>query len=160
MFPLLKYEPSVLAVTAVVCGAHLVVKQTHKDVAMDEDLNSGLAKMCGVDVKRTLECRREVVQCINLDNLVLTNVEAQAIMAGADIENCATPCRSASIPSTHTMVLCTGRAVEEASRTVATKKERRISHPIARSPLLGSTAAGAISRHRSLRKVGGVRRGG
>lgn len=82
MFPLLKYEPSVLAVTAVVCGAHLVVKQTHKDVAMDEDLNNGLAGLCGADVERTLQCRREVMQFINLDNLVLTNVEAQAIMAG------------------------------------------------------------------------------
>lgn len=85
MFPLLKYEPSVLAVTAVVCGAHLVVKQRHKHVTMDEDLNKGLAKLCGVDVQRTLECRREVVQFINLDNLVLTNVEAQAIMAGQRI---------------------------------------------------------------------------
>ena len=82
VFPLLKYEPSVLAVTAVVCGAHLVVKQTHKDVSMDEDLNNGLAELCGVEVERTLQCRREVVQFINLDNLVLTNVEAQAIMAG------------------------------------------------------------------------------
>jgi hypothetical protein len=90
VFPLLKYEPSVLAVTAVVCGAHLVVKQSHKDVKMDEGLNNGLAELCGVDVARTLECRKEVVQFINLDNLVLTNVEAQAIMAGES------PCRGRS----------------------------------------------------------------
>ena len=78
VFPLLKYEPPVLAVTAVVCGAHLVVKQVHKDASMDEDLNKGLAELCDVDLERTLQCRREVLQFINLDNLVLTNVEAQA----------------------------------------------------------------------------------
>lgn len=88
VFPLLKYEPSVLAVTAVVCGAHLVVKQTHKDVSMDEGLNNGLAELCGVEVERTLQCRREVVQFINLDNLVLTNVEAQSIMAGEQTGKC------------------------------------------------------------------------
>ena len=49
---------------------------------MDEGLNNGLAELCGVEVERTLQCRKEVVQFINLDNLVLTNVEAQAIMAG------------------------------------------------------------------------------
>ena len=78
VFPLLKYEPSVLAVTAVVCGVHLVVKQTHKDVSMDEGLNNGLAELCEVEVERTLRCRREVVKFINLDNLVRTEEAAQA----------------------------------------------------------------------------------
>ena len=54
VFPLLKYEPSVLAVTAVVCGANLVVKQSDAEiVGMDEGLNNGLAALCGIDVEQT-----------------------------------------------------------------------------------------------------------
>ena len=84
VYPLLKYPPSILAVAAVVCGAHLVVKQTNaKHKGMDEGLNAGLAELIGVDVEKTLECRKDVMQYINIDNLVLTNEQAQKVMAGA-----------------------------------------------------------------------------
>ena len=89
VYPLLKYPPSILAVAAVVCGAHLVVKQTNaKHKGMDEGLNAGLAELIGVDVAKTLECRKDVMQYINLDNLVLTNEQAQKVMAGAPLCIC------------------------------------------------------------------------
>lgn len=77
-YPLLGYEPSVLAVAAVVCGAHLVVKQTNRNASMDEVLNDGLAGLCGVDPNRTRQCRGEVRRLINLDKLVSMDVDVEA----------------------------------------------------------------------------------
>ena len=67
VYPLLKYEPPVLAVTAIVCGAKLISPVAD----FDEHLNAGLADLVGVSVKATLECRREVQEHINLQNLVV-----------------------------------------------------------------------------------------
>lgn len=86
MYPLIKYEPPVLAVTAIVCGAKLISPVAD----FDENLNAGLANLVGVSVEATLECRREVQEHINLQKLVvlaaaqqLQQLQQQAQAAGA-----------------------------------------------------------------------------
>lgn len=80
VYPLLQYEPSVLAVTAIVCGAKLI------SGSWDEELNRGLIELVGSNVERARQCRRDVESHINLQNLVLTNDEAQAFAAERERE--------------------------------------------------------------------------
>ena len=63
VYPLLKYEPTVLAVTSIVCAAYLVSK------VFDEHLNAGLAALVGAPLERTWQCRRDVQTHVNLSQL-------------------------------------------------------------------------------------------
>jgi hypothetical protein len=67
VYPLLRYEPAILAVTAIVCGAKLVTGK------IDQQLNRGLIGLIGATPDRVLQCRRDVEAYINLQNLVFTN---------------------------------------------------------------------------------------
>ena len=73
VYPLLKYEPPVLAVAAIVCGAKLISPVAE----FDEHLNAGLAELVGVPVPATLGCRQAVQDHINLQNLVGPTVAHQ-----------------------------------------------------------------------------------
>ena len=63
VYPLLKYEPTVLAVTSIVCAAYLVSS------VFDEHLNAGLAALVGAPLERTWQCRRDVQTHISLPQL-------------------------------------------------------------------------------------------
>ena len=63
VYPLLKYEPTVLAVTSIVCAAYLVSS------VFDEHLNAGLAALVGAPLERTWQCRRDVQTHVNLSQL-------------------------------------------------------------------------------------------
>eukprot|EP01052_Picozoa_sp_SAG31_P039353 SAG31_NODE_5440_length_2537_cov_2.097211_4_plen_134_part_00 len=82
VYPLLKFSPAVRGLTAVVCGASLVSGK------LDDDLNSALAKVIGITVKRTLECRQVVCANVNLKILVMKSDEAAAAHAGATYNSC------------------------------------------------------------------------
>lgn len=71
VYPLLRFDAAILAVTAVVCGSRLITG------VMDEQMNRGLVELVGSTVKRSLECRKVTCAHINLMNLVVTSEEAE-----------------------------------------------------------------------------------
>ena len=81
MYPLLKFDAAILAVTAVVCGSRLITG------VMDEQMNRGLVELVGSTVKRSMECRKVTCAHINLMNLVITSEEAEQAHAGVAFES-------------------------------------------------------------------------
>lgn len=81
VYPLLKYSQAILAVSAVVCGAHLISGRSGagtgggkgtppETMRAHESLDAKLSKRLGVNVQETRACRREMLRYINLESLV------------------------------------------------------------------------------------------
>lgn len=81
VYPLLKYPPATLAVSAVVCGAHLISGRSGagtgggngtppETMKAHDSLDTKLSKQVGVNVKQTRACRREMLRYVNLESLV------------------------------------------------------------------------------------------
>ena len=80
VYPLLKYPQIILAISAVICGAHLISGRSGvgtgggkgkppPTMEAHEQLNSELSKLAGVSVRQTRACRREMLRYINLKSL-------------------------------------------------------------------------------------------
>lgn len=81
VYPLLKYPQAILAISAVVCGAHLISGRSGagtgggkgkipETMKAHESLDAKLSKQAGVSVQETRACRREMLRYINLESLV------------------------------------------------------------------------------------------
>ena len=80
VYPLLKYPQAILAVAAVVCGAHLISGRSGvgtgggkgkppASIQDHEPLNVKLSKIAGVNVRQTRACQSEMLKFINLKSL-------------------------------------------------------------------------------------------
>mgnify|MGYP004345950501 CR=1 FL=1 len=81
VYPLLKYPQTILAISAIVCGAHLISGRSGagtgggkgklpESMKAHEPLDLKLSKRAGVSVRETRACRREMLRYINLESLV------------------------------------------------------------------------------------------